>query len=49
MRISGTGSVGGQGGAGTAPTPSKSRGKVVRTVHSEDEVSSDDDIVTFHP
>jgi hypothetical protein len=44
MWIPGIGSAGGQGHASTALAPSKSKGKVVQTVHSDDTVSSDDDI-----
>jgi hypothetical protein len=44
VRIPGAGAAGGQGGADTAPVPSKSKGKVVQIVRSDDEVSSDDDI-----
>jgi hypothetical protein len=45
MQILGVDAAGGQGGADTAPAPSKSKGKVVRTVHSDDEVLSGDDIL----
>jgi hypothetical protein len=33
-----------QGGAAPSPVPSKVKGKVVRVVRSDDEVSSDDDV-----
>jgi hypothetical protein len=44
VQILGADAAGGQSGADTAPTPSKSKGKVVRTICSDDDVSSDDDI-----
>jgi hypothetical protein len=44
VRIPGTGVVGGQGGAVSTPAPSKGKGKVVRVVHINDKVSSDDDV-----
>jgi hypothetical protein len=36
--------VGGQGGAISTPSPSKNKEKVVRVVHSDDKVSTDDDV-----
>jgi hypothetical protein len=47
--ITGADTAGGQGGANTAPIPSKSKGKVVRTIRIDDEVSSDDDILLQRP
>jgi hypothetical protein len=44
VRILGAGAAGGQGGVDTALVPSKSKGKVVQIIRSDDEVSSDDDI-----
>jgi hypothetical protein len=44
VRILRVDDTGGQGGANTAPAPSKSKGKVVWTIHNYDEVLFDDDI-----
>jgi hypothetical protein len=44
VQIHGTGAVGGQGGAVSISAPSKGKGKVVRVVHNDDEVSSDSDV-----
>jgi hypothetical protein len=44
MRIPGADATGGQGGADTTLAHSKSKGKVVWTIRSNEEVSSDDDI-----
>jgi hypothetical protein len=44
VQIPGTGVMGGQGGAVSNSTPSKGKGKVARVVHSDEEVSSDDDV-----
>jgi hypothetical protein len=40
----GVDATGGQGGADIALIPSKNKGKVVQTIHNDDELSSDDDI-----
>jgi hypothetical protein len=44
VQIPGAGAAGGQGGAAPSPAPTKGKGKVVRVIHSDDEVSSDDDV-----
>jgi hypothetical protein len=43
VQISRMDTAGGQGGGGTPMAPSKGKGKAVRVVASDDEVSSDDD------
>jgi hypothetical protein len=47
--ITGADTASGQGGANTALIPSKSKGKVVRTIRIDDEVSSFDDILLQRP
>jgi hypothetical protein len=44
IRIPGIGTAGGQGGAVSTPAPSKDKGKVVRVIHNDDDVSFDDDV-----
>jgi hypothetical protein len=44
IQIPGTGAAGGQGGTARSPTPSKGKGKVMRVILIDDEVSSDDDV-----
>jgi hypothetical protein len=44
IRIPGTGVAGGQGGSVSTLAPSKDKGKVVRSIHSDDDVSSDNDV-----
>jgi hypothetical protein len=44
VQIPGIDVTGGHGGAVPTPAPNKGKGKVVRVVHSDDEVSSDDDV-----
>jgi hypothetical protein len=43
VQILGLGAVGGQGGSAPSLAPSKGKGKVVRVIRSDDEVSSNDD------
>jgi hypothetical protein len=45
VQIPGVGATGGQGGAAPSPAPSKGKGKVVRVINSDDEVSSNDDVL----
>jgi hypothetical protein len=44
VQIPGAGVAGGQGGTTPNLAPSKGKGKVVRVIYSDDEVSSDDDV-----
>jgi hypothetical protein len=44
VQIPKMGVAGGQGGAVFTPAPIKNKGKVVRVVHSDNEVSTDDDV-----
>jgi hypothetical protein len=44
VQIPRTGTASGQGGATSTPAPSKGKEKVVRVVHSDDDISSDDDV-----
>jgi hypothetical protein len=44
VQIPGSGAAGGQGGAAPSLAPTKGKGKVVRVIHNDDEVSSDDDV-----
>jgi hypothetical protein len=44
IQIPGASAAGGKGGAVPTPAPSKGKGKVVRVICSDNEVSSDDDV-----